>query len=62
MAWWGKVIGGALGFMMGGPSARFLGSALGHQFDGGMARASAPDSNAHRLLFYSHIFCHGAYR
>ena len=38
MAWWGKLIGGALGFMAGGgPLGALLGVALGHQFDKGMA-------------------------
>ncbi|MDH3688779.1 MAG: co-chaperone DjlA [Gammaproteobacteria bacterium] len=38
MAWWGKLIGGAFGFMFGGPLGALLGSALGHQFDRGMGK------------------------
>ncbi|MDH3467610.1 MAG: co-chaperone DjlA [Gammaproteobacteria bacterium] len=38
MAWWGKFIGGGLGFLMGGPLAAVLGAALGHQFDVGLQR------------------------
>lgn len=37
MAWWGKVIGGAFGFLLGGPLGALLGGALGHQFDKGMS-------------------------
>ncbi|MFQ6021818.1 MAG: co-chaperone DjlA [Acidiferrobacterales bacterium] len=33
MAWWGKIIGGAFGFMLGGPLGAALGAALGHQVD-----------------------------
>lgn len=36
MNWWGKIIGGAFGFMLGGPLGALLGAALGHNFDRGM--------------------------
>ena len=36
MSWWGKVVGGAFGFMIGGPIGAMLGAALGHQFDKGL--------------------------
>jgi DnaJ like chaperone protein len=36
MAWWGKLVGGAFGFMIGGPLGALLGAALGHNFDRGM--------------------------
>lgn len=36
MSWWGKLIGGAFGFMLGGPLGAILGVALGHNFDRGM--------------------------
>ena len=36
MAWWGKIIGGAFGFMLGGPLGALLGAALGHNFDRGL--------------------------
>jgi DnaJ like chaperone protein len=36
MAWWGKIIGGAFGFMLGGPLGAMLGAALGHSFDKGL--------------------------
>ncbi len=36
MSWWGKVIGGAFGYMVGGPLGAILGAALGHNFDQGV--------------------------
>ena len=36
MSWWGKLVGGAFGFMLGGPLGAILGAALGHNFDKGM--------------------------
>ena len=33
MSWWGKIVGGAFGFMLGGPLGAMLGAAFGHQFD-----------------------------
>ena len=36
MNWWGKLVGGAFGFMLGGPIGAILGAALGHQFDHGL--------------------------
>lgn len=36
MSWWGKLVGGAFGFMIGGPLGALLGAALGHSFDRGM--------------------------
>ncbi len=36
VSWWGKLAGGALGFMLGGPLGAILGVALGHNFDKGL--------------------------
>ena len=36
MAWWGKIVGGGFGFLMGGPLGAAMGAAFGHQFDKGM--------------------------
>ena len=36
MNWWGKVVGGAFGFLVGGPLGAVLGAALGHSFDRGL--------------------------
>jgi len=41
MSWWGKVLGGAFGFMAGGPLGALLGAALGHQLDKGMKALNA---------------------
>ncbi len=43
MTWWGKVMGGAFGFMLGGPLGAVLGTALGHHFDRGMRGISVGD-------------------
>lgn len=43
MSWWGKVIGGAFGFMLGGPLGALMGAALGHNFDKGMNGLSDTD-------------------
>ena len=37
MSWWGKLVGVAFGFMMGGPLGAVLGAALGHGFDKGLS-------------------------
>jgi len=36
VSWWGKLVGGAFGFMLGGPLGALLGMALGHNFDKGL--------------------------
>ncbi len=36
MSWWGKIVGGAFGFVIGGPLGAALGAALGHTVDRGM--------------------------
>lgn len=36
MSWWGKIVGGAFGFMVGGPLGAVLGAALGHSLDRGL--------------------------
>ncbi|RME35037.1 MAG: co-chaperone DjlA [Gammaproteobacteria bacterium] len=38
MSWWGKIIGGAFGYMLGGPLGALLGAAIGHNLDRGMER------------------------
>ena len=47
MSWWGKVLGGAFGFMLGGPLGAILGAAMGHSFDKGLA--SATHYTGHRI-------------
>jgi DnaJ like chaperone protein len=36
MAWWGTLLGGALGYMFGGPLGALMGAALGRNFDHGV--------------------------
>ena len=36
MNWWGKLLGGAFGFMLGGPIGALIGVMLGHTFDRGV--------------------------
>jgi DnaJ like chaperone protein len=36
MNWWGKIFGGAFGFMLGGPLGAIFGAVLGHNFDLGL--------------------------
>lgn len=36
MSWWGKLAGGAFGFMVGGPIGAILGAVLGHNLDKGL--------------------------
>jgi len=36
VSWWGKLVGGAFGFMLGGPIGALLGAVLGHNFDRGL--------------------------
>jgi DnaJ like chaperone protein len=40
MSWLGKFIGGAFGFLMGGPLGAMLGAAVGHHFDRGLAKTA----------------------
>jgi DnaJ like chaperone protein len=50
MNWWGKLIGGALGFALGGgPLGAILGLAIGHSFDKGLKGVDAfATSGAHQ--------------
>lgn len=41
MSWWGKIVGGAFGFMLGGPLGAMLGAAIGHNFDRGLQAGDA---------------------
>ena len=36
MSWWGKIAGGAFGFILGGPLGALLGTVLGHTMDRGL--------------------------
>lgn len=41
MGWWGKLAGGAFGFILGGPLGALLGAVLGHNLDRGLAGLAA---------------------
>lgn len=62
MAWWGKIIGGAFGFMLAGPLGAVLGAALGHNFDKGMAalpddgRMEPGDRERVQMVFFTATF------
>lgn len=43
MSWWGKLAGGAFGYMLGGPLGVLLGIALGHHFDKGLSSLPEED-------------------
>lgn len=43
MAWWGKLVGAAFGFMLGGPLGALLGGALGHGLDRSIRRSGGID-------------------
>ena len=46
MAWWGKALGGAFGFMIGGPLGALMGIAFGHSFDRGLGGIDSADLGA----------------
>jgi DnaJ like chaperone protein len=62
MSWLGKVVGGAFGFMMGGPLGAILGAAVGHQFDEGMHKyedeeqLSPGDQHRVQMAFFTATF------
>ena len=59
MAWWGKLVGGAFGFMVGGPLGAALGAALGHQFDKGLnlvERLQPGDQERVQTAFFTATF------
>ena len=47
MAWWGKALGGAFGFMIGGPLGALMGIAFGHSFDRGLSKLDSPEFERH---------------
>lgn len=57
MSWWGKFIGGTMGFAMGGPIGMMLGVVLGANFDRGLRGTGAPRASERRqLVFYTTVF------
>lgn len=47
MNWWGKLVGGALGFALVGPIGALLGAALGHSLDKGIKDLEMASSEDH---------------
>ena len=61
MSWWGKLVGGAFGFMLGGPLGALLGLALGHNFDKGLKglpddAAGVGDRERVQMAFFTATF------
>lgn len=61
MSWLGKVIGGAFGFLMGGPLGAILGASVGHQFDQGIQgldddTLNPGDQHRVQMAFFSATF------
>ncbi|MDH3282238.1 MAG: co-chaperone DjlA [Gammaproteobacteria bacterium] len=61
MSWWGKLAGGAFGFMLGGPLGALLGGVLGHQFDKGLRTiddrfGAIPDQERIQTAFFTATF------
>ncbi|MGE0483960.1 MAG: co-chaperone DjlA [Gammaproteobacteria bacterium] len=58
MGWWGKVVGGALGFAFGGPLGAAFGAAVGHQFDRGLdgAEDGAGEQERIQTAFFTATF------
>ena len=59
MSWWGKLVGGAFGFMIGGPIGALLGAVLGHNFDRGVEMqpgTGAGDQERVQTIFFTTVF------
>ena len=60
MSWWGKALGGAFGFMIGGPLGALMGIAFGHSFDrglGGLGQAEwGEDQERTQAAFFTATF------
>ncbi len=64
MSWWGKVVGGAFGFMLGGPLGALFGAAVGHHFDRGLNRledveqpfGNGPEQERIQMAFFTATF------
>jgi len=60
MSWWGKVVGGAFGFMVGGPIGALLGAALGNYFDAGIdspgGQADRGSTERVQTAFFTAVF------
>ncbi len=60
MSWWGKALGGAFGFMVGGPLGALMGIAFGHSFDKGMGKTTADNERIQAAFFTATFSVMGA--
>jgi len=60
MSWWGKLLGGAFGFMLGGPLGALIGASFGHNFDKGIGSIGddfAPGAQERvQTVFFTTVF------
>ena len=60
MSWWGKLLGGAFGFMLGGPLGALIGASFGHSFDKGIGSIGddfAPGAQERvQTVFFTTVF------
>lgn len=60
MSWWGKALGGAFGFLIGGPLGALMGIAFGHSFDRGFSgldeAGGAADQERIQAAFFTATF------
>jgi len=60
LAWWGKALGGAFGFLIGGPLGALMGIAFGHSFDRGFGNldgvAAGADQERIQAAFFTATF------
>ena len=50
MNWWGKIIGGGLGFVIKGPIGALIGAVIGHQFDAGLGERLGRTGGDHETM------------
>lgn len=61
MSWWGKLLGGAFGYMLGGPLGALIGASFGHNFDKGLGRVASErfepgDQERVQAAFFTAVF------
>lgn len=56
MSWLGKILGGGVGFMFGGPIGAVLGAAIGHQFDSGSVKFNFSPLETRQGIYFTAVF------
>lgn len=61
MSWWGKLLGGAFGYMLGGPLGAMIGASFGHNFDKGLGKVATGrfdpgDQERVQTAFFTAVF------